>query len=47
VSGKVWIEQSNLVNRVFEMDIAALPSGVFFVKMTKGSQMQSTKFIKK
>jgi hypothetical protein len=47
VSGKVLIEQSNLVNRVFEMDIAALPSGVFFVKMTKGSQMQSTKFIKK
>jgi Secretion system C-terminal sorting domain len=47
VSGKVLIQQANLTNRIFEIDIAVLPTGVFFVKMTKGSQMQSTKFVKK
>ena len=47
VNGRVLLQSKNAIaNRVFEIDIAPLPNGVYVLRLTRGTTTQSTKFIK-
>jgi hypothetical protein len=47
VNGRVLSQSKNAItNRVFEIDIATLPTGVYLLRLSQGSMVQSTKFVK-
>lgn len=47
VAGKTLIDNSDLATgKVFELNITALPSGLYILSLRKGNKTQSTKFVK-
>ena len=46
VTGKVYFSKKDIDNQQFSLDLAHLPSGIYFAKWTKGNDVSVFKIVK-